>query len=70
VNYGGGSYPGANTPAWWYGTTATAGTSNVMWSGAQVVAAPRPAPAKPKTNVEQLRERVAEVCDLAFEVAG
>lgn len=71
------SYPGAaNTPAWWYGTTATNNT-NATWNQSSLTfypqqlqqAAPAARPS-PKTNVELLRERVSEVCDLAFEVAG
>lgn len=70
------NYPGVNQPAWWYAQTSA---SNVTWGQLQA-ASTNPyayrnqhkaaAPPKPKTNVERLRERVAEVCDLAFEAAG
>jgi hypothetical protein len=65
----GNSYPGVYQPAWWYATTGTSTTTNIVstwqdFAEQQPKAAPV-APVKPRTAVEWLRGRVQEMCDLA-----
>lgn len=62
-------YPGVYQPTWW---TTTATTTNA-WvypvinnrAGGGQVAPPAPQKAKPRTNLDWLRGRVEEICDLA-----
>jgi hypothetical protein len=68
-------FPGPTTPAWWFATTT--GTAATMWQqpiyvGTAGVAAqplhnqPKIKPKREPTAVEWLRERVGEMCELAY----